>query len=298
MSNTNDMLSSAGRLHLDLAAQILEYARSRGLIRGDHLTEQELAGYLDVSRTPIRGALKYLAGVGALELQPYKGYFLCDDAERLVQSLALPAVLSSDTLREQILRDRARDAIGGDASESELMRRYGVGRGILLKALSSLAEDGLIRRRRGKGWSFTPGLETPTAVADSYRFRMIIECAGLLEPGFCLDTAEATRLRAIHRAWRDGEKPLPDAAEFFAINARFHEFLAACSGNPFILQAVQNQNGLRRLTEFASFNHLQIEGVMLSCEEHLAVLTALEDGAQAFAATLMRRHLERALSVS
>ena len=40
------------------------------------------------------------------------------------------------------------------------------------------------------------------------------------------------------------------AKEIFETDAEFHELLAEASGNLFVLQAIQQQNRLRRLLEF------------------------------------------------
>ena len=83
---------------------------------------------------------------------------------------------------------------------------------------------------------------------------------------------------------------MADSKRFFESNAQFHELLAAASGNTYILQAVQQQNRLRRLTEFHSVNN--VERVKVSCREHLAILDALEQGDNEWASTLLHRHLE------
>jgi len=90
-----------------------------------------------------------------------------------------------------------------------------------------------------------------------------------------------------HRKLLDG---IADSKNFFESNAQFHELLAAASGNAYILQAVQQQNRLRRLTEFHSVNN--VERVKVSCREHLAILDALEQGDNEWASTLLHRHLE------
>ncbi|MFP3700322.1 FCD domain-containing protein, partial [Burkholderia sp. SIMBA_013] len=104
------------------------------------------------------------------------------------------------------------------------------------------------------GWQFAPSLENREALDESYRFRMTIECAGLLEPTFRLDRNALERMRAAHEALIQRDDAGISAAEFFGLNAAFHEMLARCSGNRYILQAVQQQNQLRRLEEHAAFH--------------------------------------------
>lgn len=57
----------------------------------------------------------------------------------------------------------------------------------------------------------------------------------------------------------------PSVERFFAINAGFHAMLAACSGNRFLLQAMEAQNALRRLTEYADYGELEADALLKSC---------------------------------
>ena len=68
--------------------------------------------------------------------------------------------------------------------------------------------------------------------------------------------------------------------------------IAAGSSNTFIVQAVQQQNRLRRLLNLQwSYGE---DRIVQSCVEHLDILTALEKNDLQWASTLMRRHLELA----
>ena len=91
---------------------------------------------------------------------------------------------------------------------------------------------------RGHGWHFAAGFTSREERAASYRFRLLIEPTGLLEPGFALPPGFARRMQREHRRflekpWRDD-----DAVAFFEINAEFHFGLAETSGNRFIAVAV------------------------------------------------------------
>ena len=55
------MKSQSNSLHVTLAHRLLDYVRAGHLQAGHHLTEQSLAEALGASRSPIRGALAYLA---------------------------------------------------------------------------------------------------------------------------------------------------------------------------------------------------------------------------------------------
>jgi DNA-binding GntR family transcriptional regulator len=174
-----------------------------------------------------------------------------------------------------------------------LAARYGAPRGTLRRTLLRLTREGLIERRRGHGWTFTPALDTPAAMAESYRLRMILECAGLREPHFEVDLDELRRAREEQLAFidRNGSQDR-DAmpGEFYRMNASFHEMLARFSRNRFIEQAVRQQNQLRRLEEFASFVARPVNPVD-SCREHIDIIDALLTGDVDWAASLLYRHL-------
>jgi DNA-binding GntR family transcriptional regulator len=76
------------------------------------------------------------------------------------------------------------------------------------------------------------------------------------------------------------------------MNADFHEQLARCSGNRYMLDAIQRQNQVR---SFLNYNWAYgVARVRASIEEHLSILDALEAGNNAQAAELMRSHLNSA----
>lgn len=280
-------------LHLSLAKRIVALAAEQRWPAGFHLRETEIARTFEVSRTPARAALGILAEQGVVEARANQGFFLIsDNAELAAAEQSLPAA-PEDNVIHAILRDREAGRIPEHLIETELQETYRIGSSALKKVLLQLAEDGLIKRRRGHGWSFVPSLSSAQAREESYRFRMIIECMGLLEPGFRIDQPQFDRCRAAHEAFIADVNGTPAAERFFEINAGFHAMLSACSGNRFLQQAMENQNALRRLTEYADYGALDRDALLKSCREHLAILDALEQGDANWAAILMRQHLTR-----
>ena len=279
--------------HHVLADQIIELAIKENYPVGAHLTELGLSQKLRVSRSPIRQALKHLADRGIVEARPNRGFFLTEAAVRLMASHASRSQSDIGALHDIILREYANGDLPDTVAENHLVARYNVPASQLRAALQTLSQYGIVHRSQGKGWHFEPALTTPAALEQSYRFRILIECGGLLEESFSLDKRGAERVRAEHSNFLaqlgDGT-----ADGFFAINAGFHLLLAECSGNVFIKRSVEMQNQLRRLHEFASFPSLPIERMQQSCEEHMAILDAVQEGDRDFAAVLMRRHLDRA----
>ncbi len=282
-------------LQVDLARLIAQDIVARRYTPGTHLSEEALAAGYQVSRTPVRGALKLLATQGLITHRPNSGYTVADNAV-----LADAAITSTGPTQQELYRrlidDRAARVLPDPFTERDLLQRYGAPRSVLTKALLQLSADGLLEKRKGHGWQFAPSLESRAALDESYRFRMAIECAGLLEPTFKLDRDALARMRSAHEALAERGEADISATEFFALNASFHELLARFSGNRYLLQAVQQQNQLRRLEEHAAFH--RDARYIGSTREHLQIIDALQAGDQERAAQLMRHHLQASLQAS
>jgi DNA-binding GntR family transcriptional regulator len=281
----------ASALRLDLAAQIAELIRVEEQAPHTPLREESLAARLGVSRTPIRGALKLLQRSGHVYYKENAGVFVSPGSKERGQFKVPADARPADNLYRRILADRGRRVLSGTVSEAELLARYKVPRSLLSRVLIRIHGEGFIERRRGHGWEFQPVLDTPQAIAESFRFRAIVESAGLLEPGFRVDAVEARRLRERHRKFIAARSEARTAAEFFDMNSRFHEMIAAGSGNRFLLQSIEQIDRLRKFQEFASFT-ADSRALVSSCREHLAILDAIEGGQLEWAAALMRRHLQ------
>ncbi|SIR07892.1 GntR family transcriptional regulator [Bosea sp. TND4EK4] len=278
------------RLQLDLAERIMDLIRSDGLGAGSRLNESDIARRLNVSRTPVRGALDHLASVGIAKRNPHRGIELVD----LDPPLTAPAG-DDDTIETAMVRlahDRESGQLADEVSEQEVMRRYGLSRQPAQQLLRRLAELEMMERKPGYGWRFLAPPRDPRAHAERYRFRVLIEPMGFLEPDFALAESWIEAMRRDHRQtlsrpWREGS-----AIGFFEMNAAFHEGLAAGSGNRFIHSAVKRLNQLRRLSNYDwSFGYERVE---VNCREHLAMLDAVQAGDLRQASVLMRSHLERA----
>lgn len=282
-------------LQVDLARHIAQDIAARRYAPGDHLSEEALAAGYEVSRTPVRGALRLLAAQGLISHRPNSGYTVADNAPAAAAAIE-GAGPTLDELYRRLIDDRASRGLPETFTERDLIQRYDAPRSLLAKTLLQLSADGLIEKRKGHGWQFAPSLESAEALAESYRFRMTIECAGLLEPTFRLDRPALARMRAAHEALIERDDAAISATEFFGLNASFHEMLARFSGNRYILQAVQQQNQLRRLEEHAAF--YRDARFVNSSNEHLQIIEALEAGDQEWASQLMRRHLKTSLQAS
>lgn len=275
------------RLQEELAGRIMELARADGVVPGDRLNEKTLAERLNVSRSPVRAALDLLATRGLVIRRPQRGV-------ELLAALPAEATTSGerggdDDLLVHIATDRDNGRLGDDISETELMQRYDAVRPTVRRALDLLADLKMVERKPGYGWRFLTRWSAELR-RESYRFRLIIEPAALLEPGFALLPGFAEEMRRQH----DESLSLPwsesSSVAFFEMNAAFHEGLAEASGNRFFLEAMRRQNRLRRFSIY-NWKH-GFDRVRANHSEHMEILTRLEAGDTELAAVLMRRHLE------
>jgi DNA-binding GntR family transcriptional regulator len=277
-------------LQIEIANQIREMIKDGSISPGQHLTEQELAKYHGVSRSPVRAALKMLQDRGYLQARANAGAFVSNRVPRKRLAALANRNPTSDDLHRAIIADRANAQLPEAFSETELMTRYGAPKGVLMHTLLRLTREGLVKRRRGHGWQFVPALDSSEARNESYRFRMIIECAGLHEPTFRIVPDELAGARRQHENFLARSMHAQTSAAFFEMNASFHEMLARFSGNRFIHQAMQQQNQLRRFEEFSTYIGPNAN-VIESCQEHLQIIAALESGDAAWAEALLLRHL-------
>ncbi|KAF1019570.1 MAG: hypothetical protein GAK30_03031 [Paracidovorax wautersii] len=135
-------------------------------------------------------------------------------------------------------------------------------------------------------------MTSPAAYAQSYRFRVLIEPAGILEPTFRLDVNRIRVCREEQQALVDGAVYEVSPAQIFDANTRLHETIASCSGNAFILDSLRRLNRIRRLMEYRKA--VDRDQALRRCKEHLTLVDLLLDGQLEQASDFMRVHLRDA----
>lgn len=284
-SHTPDRVAT--RLQQDLLDRVIQLIHDDGLTLGARVNEHRLARRLAVSRSPVRAVLDQLADEGFLAHRPQRGMELIALPER--PATPKENEKSEESLLVAIARDRDEEQLTDDVSETELMRRYVVPRRTLRGALILLADLGALERKAGYGWRFLNRWDHE-ARQESYAFRLLIEPAAILLPGFQLAPGWAREMRDRHeqvltQSWTD-----TSSITFFEMNAAFHEGIALASGNRHFHAAIRRQNRLRRLNLYNWKDGF--ERVRKNHVEHMEILDWLERGDRDVAAALMRRHLQ------
>lgn len=283
---------SAGDLGERLAGEIEQLIAQEHLAAGTPLVERTLAERLMVSRSPVRQALRLLADRGTVGPRPQGGYLVRKRPRTSPFTTDLHSHSPLEATYLKIGEDRLAGRLPQRVSENDLMRHYGLTKAQLAAILRRIANEGWIERLPGHGWQFLPILTSGDTYEHAYRFRILIEPAAVLEPGFRIDEPALRKCLVQQQALIDGAVRRVSPARLFDANTRLHETIAACSGNVFILESLKRINRLRRLMEYRKA--VDREAAARRCREHVALIEVLLRGRRKSAADFLRVHLREA----
>ncbi|CAB3919566.1 GntR family transcriptional regulator [Achromobacter ruhlandii] len=279
------------------ASKILELIRQDRLTGGAHLSAQKLADRLRLSRSPVNDALGLLERHGIVARKPNRGYFLQLDHEVLAPTCAdLVPPAADDVVTQSYFRladELLRGALPMQCSEALLRARYALTQAQTQALLARVAQEGWAQRRPGYGWEFSSMMTTPDSLLQSYRLRLALEPAALLEPTYRIDKAVLARCRAAERHLLDGGIDSDSADQLHERGVRFHESLVEASGNPFFIDTIKRVNRVRRLLSYRSMQDRS--RYRQHCEQHLEILDLLERERNEEASQALARHLRSTL---
>lgn len=136
-------------------------------------------------------------------------------------------------------------------------------------------------------------LTTPESLLQSYRLRLALEPAALLEPGYRLDPQKAQRCKAAELHLLAGGIETDTADQLHERGVFFHETLVEGSGNPFFIDAIRRVNRVRRLLSYRSMRDRK--RYKQHCRQHLHLIELLEQERNEEASEAMREHLHSTL---
>lgn len=279
-------------------AQIIELIRNEGLPAGSHLPAQMLADRLRVSRSPINQALGLLHEKGIIDREANRGYFVTSKTAKPAASIAKKLGLDESdvgtTVYFRVAEDRLKGLLPDDVSETLLRQRYGLTATQLQALLQRMSQEGWAHKKPGYGWEFSPMLTTPESLLQSYRLRLALEPAALLEPGYRIAPEVIARCRAAEQHLLDGGIKTDTATQIHERGVRFHESLVEASGNPFFIDTIRRVNRVRRLLSYRSTQDRK--RYKQHCEQHLHVLDLLERERNEEASAELHAHLASTLA--
>ncbi|MDC5812019.1 GntR family transcriptional regulator [Vibrio europaeus] len=283
------------KLQQDLFNKVVSKLKAEHAKVGDSLNESSLAQQFEVSRTPMRAVLTYMTALGIAKAVPYKGFVLQLDAQAIKSDDASDKEESrQEKLYLRLLMDLFFGDIDAAFSEKELQERYNANRGEIQSVLRLLESDGILRRSPGYKWHLDGVLNTLERHTESYRCRLIFEPAGLLEPSWSLNRHALEKCRDHHlKAIQDPDAV--SASDLFNLSAQFHERIAACSGNRFLLGNMQQHNRMRKATDLVSM-HIQ-SSVTKSCQRRLDIIELVLAGDNQGASKKLTQLLENDIRV-
>ena len=281
--------------HVELAKRIVDQARREGWPHRYHLTEASLVGAFKVSRSPVRAALKLLAGQGVVQAERHRGYFLALGQEELARVHLEVPLSDVELVYGRLLEDRINGTLTGELHQKSLLERYNVTRPLLLRAMERMESEGLLVRDRGRGWSFLPVIEDLRSERASLDFRLMIEPTSILLAGFSVEYEALARMRHSHLDLQQNianGRLIP--SQVFEVDAGFHQTIAGFSNNSFVIQAIQHHNRMRRVIEYRGYGDGKRVAAWII--EHLRVIDALERRRYENAADLMATHLKHGIA--
>jgi DNA-binding GntR family transcriptional regulator len=277
--------------------KILELIRQDRLPEGAHLTAQKLADRLRLSRSPVNDALGVLEQHGIVARKPNRGYFLQQNFDALPGAPAELAAPSADDIVTQSYFKLADELLRGElpmqCSEAQLRVRYALTHAQTQALLARISQEGWAQRRPGYGWEFSSMMTTPDSLLQSYRLRLALEPAALLEPSFRIEKSVIERCRAAEKHLLDGGIATDTADQLHDRGVRFHESLVEASGNPFFIDTIKRVNRVRRLLSYRSMQDRS--RYRQHCDQHLAILDLLERERNEDAAAALSSHLRSTL---
>ncbi|MDR6423120.1 DNA-binding GntR family transcriptional regulator [Paraburkholderia phenoliruptrix] len=276
-----------------IATQIVELIKNEGLEAGAHLPAQMLADRLRVSRSPVNEALALLHEKGVLTREKNRGFFVArpvvEPLSDMVSELGLVETSILTSAYFQIADDRLKGILPAVVSEQTIRTRYGLTNAQVTTVLNRIAQEGWAERKPGYGWEFSAMLTTPDSLLKSYRLRLALEPAALLEPGYRLERKVLERCREVEKHLLAGGIETDTADQLHERGVRFHESLVEASGNSFFIDAIRRVNRVRRLISYRSMQHR--ERYVEHAKQHLQVLELLERERNEEASEELRQHL-------
>jgi DNA-binding GntR family transcriptional regulator len=198
-----------------------------------------------------------------------------------------PARSSAAQIADQVVDAilAGRIAPGQRLGEQELADVFGVSRTLVREAMARLSARGMVEVSSRRGWFVVQPSREEAAAAFSAR--VAIETGMLAALDAPLDKARLARLRAHYQAERAAIRAGEPGNRSWLLGD-FHVCLAECVSGPLLADILRD---LTARTTLVATLFQSTHDAAMSCDEHVAIVAALERGDAVGAAELMRAHI-------
>lgn len=177
---------------------------------------------------------------------------------------------------------------GSPLSDTGLAGDLRASRTPVREALSRLLEEGYVERVPGRG--FFVARITMSMIRNVFEVRRLLEGAAAARAAEQATPEDVARLRSLARLRSaTGRRGTGKA---FDVNSRFHETLAAASGNALLVDLVRHC--VDQITRFMALGVSLQPFQARASDEHLAIVDAIQAGHAARARAAVERHLDDA----
>jgi len=189
----------------------------------------------------------------------------------------------ADQVVDAILAGRV--APGQRLGEQELADVFGVSRTLVREAMARLSARGMVEVSSRRGWFVVQ--PSRAEAADAFSARVAIETGMLGALARPLVKSRLARLKAHYQAERAAIREGDPGKRSFLLGD-FHVCLAECVSGPVLADILRD---LTARTTLVATLFQSTHDAAQSCDEHVAIVAALERGDSAGAAELMRAHI-------
>jgi DNA-binding GntR family transcriptional regulator len=188
----------------------------------------------------------------------------------------------SDRILEAVLAQRL--AAGARLGEQQLCVLFDAPRAAVREALARLAVRGIVKSSARRGW-YLAELSREEAAA-AFHARNVIE-TGLIRCAKRVDKPALQRLRAHVKRQREALQKGNAGLRSYLLGD-FHVCMAECLGSPLLAETVRD---LTARTTLVALRCQSLDDATHSCEEHAAIVAALEAQDFGLAESLVSSHL-------
>lgn len=277
-----------------IAHDISQRIASGQLPVGAHLGAQALADRFNVSRSPIREALKLLSDAGLVEQKTNRGYYVLEPKGNAGNGVPHALTIERESPYQRVADDWRNNILPEEVTEQYLRDRYHITKAQVQDILVRAAREGWAERKPGYGWRFLNVAKSTEAFEQIYQFRMAIEPAAMLSPGYEIIPEKLAELRTAQQRMLDHDIQRLPVEQLLATGAYFHEELMKFANNPYFHMALVRVNQMRRLLEYRAA--YKPERFVEQSTQHLMIIDLLSRGEILEASFAMKKHLSGALS--